>query len=83
LIRRSPSSDHVLPRFIDFLSNPDPIVPVHHVLFDLGLLAMALTRLGIAYPPHRLVDTLDLARRLPPMWPRQILEEVATNLKVA
>jgi hypothetical protein len=33
-----------LPRFLDFLSNPDAILLVHHAGFDLGLLAMPLTR---------------------------------------
>jgi DNA polymerase III subunit epsilon len=44
MVWRQPIIDHVLPRFLDFLSNPDAILLAHHAGFDLGLLAMALTR---------------------------------------
>jgi hypothetical protein len=49
----------------------------------LGFVAMALTRLGIAYPRHTLFDTLDMARELYPTWSSHSLEDVATRLKVA
>ena len=39
-----PTIDHVLPRFIDFLSNLDAILLAHYAGFDLGFLAMVLTR---------------------------------------
>jgi DNA polymerase III epsilon subunit-like protein len=52
-------------------------------LFDLGFLAIALTRLGIAYPPHDVFDTLDMACRLYPAWHRHSLENVAARLKIA
>jgi DNA polymerase III epsilon subunit-like protein len=51
IIRGQPTINHVLPCFVDFLSNPDPIVLAHNALFALGVLAMALTRLGMGYPP--------------------------------
>jgi len=35
-----------------------------NALVALGFLAMTLTHLGMAIPPHRLVDTLDLVPRL-------------------
>jgi hypothetical protein len=49
----------------------------------LGFLAMALTRLGIAYPSHDVFDTLDMARRLYPTLPSHSLEHVAARLKIA
>jgi DNA polymerase III epsilon subunit-like protein len=55
----------------------------HKALFDLGFLAMARTRLGIACPPPDVCDTLDIARRLYPAWPRHSLERVAARLKIA
>jgi DNA polymerase III epsilon subunit-like protein len=55
----------------------------HNALFDLGFLAMALTRLGIAYPSHDVFDTLDMARRLYPTLPSHSLEHVAARLKIA
>jgi DNA polymerase III epsilon subunit-like protein len=51
--------------------------------FDLGFLAMALTRLGIACPLHSLYDTLDMTRRLYSACPSHSLEHVATRLEVA
>jgi DNA polymerase III epsilon subunit-like protein len=39
-------------------------------------------QLGIAYPPHSVFDTLEMARRLYPAWHSHSLEYVATRLKV-
>jgi DNA polymerase III subunit epsilon len=83
MVRGKPTIEHVLPQFIEFLGHHDTILLAHNAPFDLGFLAMALTRLGITYPPHYLLDTLDMARRLYPAWPSHSLEYVATRLKVA
>jgi DNA polymerase III epsilon subunit family exonuclease len=83
MVRGQPSIEQVLPQFIEFLGHPDTILLVHNASFDLGFLAMALMRLGIAFPPHCLFDTLGLARRLFPRWPSHSLENVATVLSVA
>jgi DNA polymerase III subunit epsilon len=61
----------------------DTILFAHNAPFDLGFLAIALTRLGIAYPPHYVCDTLDMARRLYPEWHSHSLENVAARLKIA
>ena len=61
-----PTIEHVLPQFVEFLGNSDTILLAHNAPFDLGFLAMAHTRLGIAYPPHYVFDTLEMARRLIP-----------------
>jgi DNA polymerase III subunit epsilon len=83
MVRGQPTIEHVLPQFIEFLGTPDTILLAHNAPFDLSFLAMALTRLGIAYPPHYLCDTLDMARRLYPAWPSHSLEHVASRLNVA
>ena len=83
MVRGKPTIEHVLPQFIEFLGHHDTILLAHNAPFDLGFLAMALTRLRITYPPHYLLDTLDMARRLYPAWPSHSLEYVATRLKVA
>jgi DNA polymerase III subunit epsilon len=83
MVRGKPTIEHVLPQFIEFLGHHDTILLAHNALFDLGFLAMALTRLRITYPPHYLLDTLHMARRLYPAWPSHSLEYVATRLKVA
>jgi DNA polymerase III epsilon subunit family exonuclease len=63
MVRGQPTIDHVLPPFIEFLGLPDTILLAHNAPFDLGFLAMALIRLGIACPPPSLFDTLNMARR--------------------
>jgi len=55
MVRGKPTFEHVLPRFIEFLSESDTIILAHNALFDRGFLAMALTRLGIAYPLYYLL----------------------------
>jgi DNA polymerase-3 subunit alpha (Gram-positive type) len=83
MVRGQPTVDHVLPHFIEFLGARDTILLAHNALFDLGFLAMTLTRLDIAYPPHDVFDTLDIAHRLYPTWPSHSLEPVATQLQMA
>jgi len=83
MVRGQPTVEQVIPHFIEFLGAPDTILLAHNALFDLGFLAMALIRLGIAYPPHDVFDTLDMARRLYPIWPSHSLEHMATRLKIA
>jgi DNA polymerase III epsilon subunit family exonuclease len=83
MVRGQRGIEHVLPRFIEFLGAPDTVLLAHNAPFDLGFLAMALTRLGMPYPPHRLIDTLDLARRLYPTWPSHSLENMGPRLNVA
>jgi DNA polymerase III epsilon subunit family exonuclease len=80
---KKPTVAQVIPQFVEFLGDSDTTLSAQHVPFDLSFLAMALTRLGIAYPLHTLFDTLDMARRLYPTWPSYSLEHVATQLKVA
>jgi DNA polymerase III epsilon subunit family exonuclease len=55
MVRGKPTFEHVLPRFIEFLGESDTILLAHNALFDLGFLAMALTRLGIACPLYYLL----------------------------
>jgi DNA polymerase III epsilon subunit family exonuclease len=83
MVRGQPTVEQVIPYFIEFLGAPDTILLAHNALFDLGFLAMTLTRLGIAYPPHSVFDTLDLARRLYPTWPSHSLAYMASRLNVA
>jgi DNA polymerase-3 subunit epsilon len=83
MVRGKPTTEHVLPQFIEFLGESDTILLAHNALFDLGFLAMALTRLGMAFPPHKLFDTLDMTRLLYPTWPSHSLENIAGRLKVA
>jgi DNA polymerase III subunit epsilon len=83
MVLGQPTIEHVLPRFIDFLGAPHAILLAHNAPFDLGFLAMALTRLGMACPLQCVFDTLDMTRRLYPAWSSHSLDNLARRLKVA
>jgi DNA polymerase III epsilon subunit family exonuclease len=83
MVRGKPTIDQILPHFIEFLGESDTILLAHNAPFDLGFLAMALTRLRIARPPHSLLDTLDMTHRLYPTWLSYSLENVAIHLNIA
>lgn len=48
MVRGKPTIEHVLPQFIELLGHRDTFLLAHNAPFDLGFLAMALPRLGIA-----------------------------------
>jgi DNA polymerase-3 subunit epsilon len=83
MVRGKPTVEQIIPHFIEFLGEFHTILLAHNAPFDLGFLAMALTRLGIACPPHGGFDTLDMTRRLYPAWSSHSLGHVAIRLKVA
>jgi DNA polymerase-3 subunit epsilon len=83
MVRGKPTIEHVLPSFVESLGNPDTNLLAHNVLFNLGFLVMAPTRLGMPYLPFGFLDTLDLARRLYPTCPSHSLENVTARLKIA
>jgi len=68
MVRGKSTIEQIMPHFIDFLGESDTILLAHNAPFDSGFLAMALTRLCIAYSLHYLLDMLELARRLYPIW---------------
>jgi DNA polymerase III epsilon subunit family exonuclease len=83
MVRGQPTVEQMMPHFIDFLGPRDTILLAHNAPFDLGFLAMALIRLGIACPPHDVFDTLAMARQLYHTWPSHSLAHVAMRLNVA
>jgi DNA polymerase III subunit epsilon len=62
MVRGRPTVEQMMPHFLDFLGPRDTILLAHDAPFDLGFLAMALIRLGIAYPPRDVFDMLDMTR---------------------
>ena len=64
---RAPPARDVLPRFLDFLAEPgSTVLLAHNASFDAGFLGCELSRAGLPHPPHRVFDTLALARRCRP-----------------
>jgi DNA polymerase III epsilon subunit len=82
MVHGQPTIEQIMPHFIEFLGESDTILLAHNAPFDLSFLAIAFTRLGIAYPLHSLFDTLEMARRLYPTWHSHSLENVAARLKI-
>ena len=83
MVRGKPTVTEVLPRFIEFLGGTDTILLAHNATFDLGFLGIALTKLGHEFPPHPIIDTLDLAHACLGGLYSYRLEDVAIYLGVA
>jgi DNA polymerase-3 subunit epsilon len=83
MVRGQPTADRVLPQIVECFGAPDTILLAHNAPFDLGFLAMAMIRVGMDHPPHRIFDTLALARLLGPSLPSYSLEHIAVRLKLA
>ena len=83
MVRGQPPVERTLPRFVNFFGAPDTILLAHNAPFDLGFLAMAMTRAGMRYPQHWMFDTLALARLLRPSLTSYTLERVGIALNVA
>lgn len=83
MVRGYPRINDVLPRFVALMGSPDRILVAHNARFDVEFLAIAMARLGLACPPHRIFDTLALARALLPGLPAYTLGDVARALGVA
>jgi DNA polymerase III epsilon subunit family exonuclease len=80
MVRGQPTVELIMPHFIEFLGDSDTILLAHNAPFDLGFLAIALIRLGIAFPAQCLFDTFNMARRLYPTWPSHLVERMASPL---
>jgi DNA polymerase III subunit epsilon len=83
MVRDRPSLGEVLPRFFEFLGNPETILLAHNASFDLGFLTVAATKLGLSLPNHAVLDTLDLARIFLRGLYRRRLIDVVQYLRIA
>ncbi|MCX7014905.1 MAG: exonuclease domain-containing protein [Candidatus Sumerlaeota bacterium] len=82
MVRGQPTIDAALPAFVEFLGPPDTLLVAHNAPFDLGFLAVEMVRLGMAFPEHRVFDTLAMARSLF-AFRSNSLDSVARQLGVA
>lgn len=83
MVRGKPPIAEALPRFLEFLGAPERILLAHNAEFDLSFLALAMARLRLPYPPHPILDTLELARRRVRGARTFKLEDLAIHLCVA
>ncbi|MGY4642758.1 DEDD exonuclease domain-containing protein [Cellulomonas sp. URHB0016] len=58
----APRIEEVLPSFLEF--SRGAVLVAHNAPFDVGFLKAAAARTGYAWPGHRVVDTVRLARRV-------------------
>ncbi|GIG20545.1 DNA polymerase III subunit epsilon [Cellulomonas chitinilytica] len=58
----APRIEEVLPSFLEF--SRGAVLVAHNAPFDVGFLKAAAARTGHAWPGHRVVDTVRLARRV-------------------
>ncbi|WP_134322993.1 DEDD exonuclease domain-containing protein [Cumulibacter soli] len=65
MVDAAPPITGVLPTFLEFAGlNAGTIVVAHNAGFDLGFLKAAARATDLAWPRHRTLDTLQLARRV-------------------
>ena len=61
MLAAAPGIESVLPAWLEFAR--DSVLVAHNARFDISFLNTALTRLGYAAMPNRVVDTASLARK--------------------
>jgi DNA polymerase III epsilon subunit family exonuclease len=83
MVRGKPTLPLVLPAFFDFLGRSDAILLAHNASFDLGFLAFAAAKTGLALPTNPIIDTLDLARTCVRGAPSCRLEDLVVHLGLA
>lgn len=64
MVKGAPMIREVVPNFLEFIGNGDSVLLAHNAPFDVGFLRVALAKLGIEVPAHRVLDTLPMARCL-------------------
>ncbi len=83
MVRGMPTVPETLPRFLEFLGDPQTLLLAHNATFDLGFLGFAMEKSAIEPPAHLIVDTLDLAQRQVRGSFSYRLEDLAIHLGVA
>ncbi|NLF73766.1 MAG: WYL domain-containing protein [Candidatus Anammoximicrobium sp.] len=83
MVRGQPTLSQALPGFLDFLRPPDTVLLAHNAPFDLGFLAFAAAKTGLALPANPVIDTLDLARTCVRGVSSHRLEALAVHLALA
>jgi len=83
MVRGQPTLAQALPGFLEFLGPPETILLAHNAPFDLGFLAFAAAKTGLALPANPIIDTLDLARTCVRGVTSHRLEALAVHLGLA
>ncbi|NLX94680.1 MAG: WYL domain-containing protein [Rhodopirellula sp.] len=63
MVKGMPGVGAILPRFRDFLGDPDTLLMAHNAAFDIRFLEAAFNRSRAELPVQPVLDTLRLARR--------------------
>lgn len=83
MVRGQPTIDDVLRPFAAFLGHEDNILLAHNAHFDVDFLAAAMARCGISFPPHAVLDTLEITPKILLNRPSYRLEDLAVFLGIA
>ena len=82
MVAGQPLIEEVLPEFARFIGTEPVVMTAYNAGFDMGFLAFAYSRLGMAKPEHPVIDTLALARyRL--NLPSYKMEAIGRSLRLA
>ncbi|WP_234356309.1 DEDD exonuclease domain-containing protein [Blastococcus sp. Marseille-P5729] len=64
MVRGAPTIEAVLPTFLEFAGlGPGTVLVAHNARFDVGFLRAAATSMGLSWPRHPVLDTVQLARK--------------------
>lgn len=81
MIKNAPVIENLMPRILEFFG--DNLLVAHNGRFDIGMLNMALSRMGQSSISNTWVDSLPLARHLIPMMRSYRLGAVCGFYKIA
>ena len=62
MVKDKEPASKILPRFFEFIGNPNNLLLAHNSSFDAGFLAHETGRSNLCWPGHRIIDTLGLSR---------------------
>jgi DNA polymerase-3 subunit alpha (Gram-positive type) len=79
MVKDSPTIRQVIPAFLDFVK--ESILVAHNASFDMGFISTNSAKMGLM-PDNRVLDTLDLTRRLFPFLKTHKLSAVAKYLGI-
>lgn len=80
MLRDCPSAEQIIPSFLEF--SQDTILVAHNAGFDVRYMNIELERAGFSMLRNKVVDTLNLSKRIFPDLPNHRLQTLAYHLGI-
>ncbi|MBQ8947401.1 MAG: PolC-type DNA polymerase III [Lachnospiraceae bacterium] len=82
MVMGSPTIEHILPEFLEFIEGPDTVLVGHNVKFDVSFIRENMKRILHEELPYTYADTAGMARVVLPGHKKYTLDAVAKLLNV-